>query len=182
MVFVLIGKSDARMKANVNECWYALYTKSRAEKRVYKALMEEHIEAYLPLHLEQREWSDRKKWVEMPVVRSYVFVKASPCEHYKVLNVSGVVRFVYFDGKPAIIPDCQIKTLKATIESNLRYKLVSTPLKKGDRIIIKGGPLEGFQGEITDPSRPNQLLIRINHIGYSMVVTISSDKVDSMDT
>ena len=63
------------MKDRTKPHWFAVYTKSRNEKKVYERLIDEGYEAYLPLQKRLKQWSDRKKWVEEPLLRSYVFVK-----------------------------------------------------------------------------------------------------------
>ena len=68
--------------------WYAIYVKPNGEKKILKNLEEEHIECYLPIKKTLRQWSDRKKWIEEPVFRSYVFVRVSHIEFFKVLTVS----------------------------------------------------------------------------------------------
>jgi transcription antitermination factor NusG len=96
--------------------WHALYTRSRHEKRVYDELIYDEIEAYLPLHTVIKQWSDRKKKVEEPMIRSYVFVKISEKEYYNVLNIPAAVRYVTFEGKAAPIPEWQIDVMKKALE------------------------------------------------------------------
>ena len=55
--------------------WHAIYVASRQEKKVLEALLNKKIEAYLPLIKTLRQWSDRKKLVEFPLMPGYVFVK-----------------------------------------------------------------------------------------------------------
>ena len=76
--------------------WYPVYTNSRAEKKAYQELQRKGIEAYLPLKKEWRQWSDRKKIVEEPLFKSYIFVRISNKEHAEVLMTQGVSRFLYF--------------------------------------------------------------------------------------
>lgn len=159
--------------------WYALYTKSRAEKKVLQAINELGIEAYLPLKTEWKQWSDRKKQVETPLIASYIFVRVDQREYYQVLNIPGAIRYIFFEGKAAAIPDWQIKSLQQTLASRLEFTVVATPFRKGDRIAITEGPLCGFKGEVIDPSKPKELLVRIEHIGYSLLVKVASAAVAS---
>ena len=71
--------------------WYAVYTNSRAEKRVSDRIEELGIETFLPLQKTLRQWSDRKKLVEKPLISSYVFVKIIPREYFAVRKIDGVV-------------------------------------------------------------------------------------------
>ena len=85
--------------------WYVLYTKPRWEKKVYQLLMEQGIESYCPLNKTRKKWSDRVKWVEEPLFKSYVFVKIAEDRRTEVRMVNGVVNFVYWLSKPAIVKD-----------------------------------------------------------------------------
>src|SRR4030042_2560830 len=95
--------------------WYALYTHSRAEKKVAEELERQGIEHYLPLYKTLRQWSDRKKKVELPLIRSYLFVKIREKKSYPVLQTPGVMRIVSFSGRPVPIPDWQIENLRIVL-------------------------------------------------------------------
>jgi transcriptional antiterminator RfaH len=88
------------------------------------------IDAYLPLQKKLKVWSDRKKWVEEPLIRSYVFVRVCEREYYEVLNIQGVVKYVTFNSKAAPIPDWQIDAMKKVVASDLPVSSVQTFLKK----------------------------------------------------
>ena len=90
-------------------CWYAIYTASRAEKKVKQALDEAGIENYLPLQEKIRLWSDRKKKVKLPLISSYIFVRILSSDMGTVLKQRGVVCFIKENGTPCSIPDCQME-------------------------------------------------------------------------
>ncbi|MBN2237432.1 MAG: UpxY family transcription antiterminator [Bacteroidales bacterium] len=151
--------------------WYALYTKSRAEKAVFDRLQEQQIETFLPLQKILRRWSDRKKWVEVPYINSYIFVKVSEKEYYNVLNIQGAVRYITFERKAAPIPEWQIEAMKKIVSSDQAFHFSNQHFKKGDQIKIQTGALQGYEGEIVhDAEGKKKVLIRIDHIGYSVVV------------
>ena len=83
--------------------WYALYTKPRNEKKVEEQLLKMGVEAFCPKVSVVKQWSDRKKRVSQPLIPSYVFVKIKEQDRDLVFSVSGVVRYLFFLGKPAII-------------------------------------------------------------------------------
>ncbi|MFC2120729.1 UpxY family transcription antiterminator [Bacteroidota bacterium] len=147
-----------------------MYTKSRTEKKVYEDLTKAEVEAYLPLIKTLKQWSDRKKWVKEPLIRSYVFVKASEKEYYDILNINGIVKYVTFEGKAAPIPEWQIDALKASIDHKLDISVTTERYKKGEIINISQGPLKGNKGEIVEIQGKKQFLIRIENIGYSLLV------------
>ena len=88
--------------------WHVVYTRSRTEKKVCDELTINNIECFLPLQKKLRQWKDRKKWVEMPLMSGYCFVHVSRKEYDKVLQTNNVVCYITFEGKAAAIPDKQI--------------------------------------------------------------------------
>ena len=88
--------------------WYAIYTRPRWEKKVNSLLLEKGIESYCPLNKVRRKWSDRIKVVEEPLFKSYVFVKIGDEHRTEVRMTTGVVNFVYWNGKPAVIREKEI--------------------------------------------------------------------------
>src|ERR1700743_2014633 len=88
--------------------WYPVYTHARAEKKAFRALVDKGIEVYLPLHRQLKQWSDRKKWVDEPLIKSYLFVRVKESEQTEVLMTKGVSRFIFFSGKIASMSDRQI--------------------------------------------------------------------------
>src|SRR4051812_43960085 len=92
--------------------WYPVYTHARAEKKACQALIKKGIETYLPLNRQLKQWSDRKKWVEEPFIKSYLFVYITEQEQMEVLMTKGIARFIYFSGKITCMPFTQIDELK----------------------------------------------------------------------
>ncbi len=153
--------------------WYALYTKSRAEKKVHEQLTAMGIHAYLPLRREKRQWSDRQKWVEVPAISSYIFVNLSPSSFQKVFEARGVVAYVSNKGKAVAIPDHEIEAMRRTIENKLAFSIETSRLKKGQMITLTSGPLKGIKGEIIEVQGTKKLYLRISHIGYMLVLNLN---------
>ena len=162
-------------KINTDYKWYAIYTKSRTEKKVAALLLREQIEVYLPLNKTLRQWSDRKKWVEEPLIRSYVFVKISEKEYYTVLNTPGALRYVTFGGKAAPIADWQIKALQHIVAGIDDYELSNEDFEKGNKIKITSGPMTGIFGEIIEIRGNKKLIIRIEQIGCSILLNLHKE-------
>ena len=123
--------------------WYALYTKPRWEKKVAKQLEEIDIETYCPTVTEVRQWSDRKKKVTTPLFKSYVFVHLPEKERTRVFDVPGVVQYIFWLGKPAIIRDKEIETIKHWLEDGRAEDVEIGHLTPGDKITIAGGSFKG---------------------------------------
>jgi transcriptional antiterminator RfaH len=153
--------------------WHAVYTRSRSEKKVAKRLLKEGIEAYVPLRKVLHQWTDRKKWVEEPLIQSYVFVRITPEQYFAVLNLPGAVRFVFFSGKAATIPDRQIEILKIIAGSAEEPLAVPNTIRPGTPVRVIAGPMIGLTGEMIRPSGRHNVLVRIDHLEQALTLTIS---------
>ncbi|MDB5120186.1 MAG: hypothetical protein JWN56_1404 [Sphingobacteriales bacterium] len=154
--------------------WYPVYTNPRAEKKAFDLLTQKGIECYLPLYRQQKQWSDRKKWVNEPLIKSYVFVNIAASQITEVLMTNGVCRFLYFSGKIASMPDKQIEQLKLLLASESELEVLDHHFTKGELVKIIAGPLQGLIGELIEFQTQKRLLIKIEHVGQSVLVKINS--------
>ena len=128
--------------------WYAIYVRSRHEKNVHSALMNKDIESSLPLKAVIRQWSDRKKKVQLPMFRGYVFVKINlNIDKLNVLQTPGIVKFIHFKNKIPTIPEEQIFWLDALLssESEINYETQYLP---GNEAEVIAGPFKGLKGKV----------------------------------
>ncbi len=151
--------------------WFAIYTKPRHEKRIAEFLLEKDIEAYVPLVKERHIWSDRKKNVEVPLIRGYVFVHIPAKYSIYVLQTNGVVRFVKFNQELAPIPDFQIEALKRTVTSGMEMQ-PREYLKTGEMVEVSNGPLKGIIGKIQRIENENHFIISLDAIQASYEVQV----------
>lgn len=153
--------------------WYALYTKSRAEKKAERELLEKGLEVYLPLEKRLKQWSDRKKWVYEPLIRSYIFVRTDKRGLHKAYYTPGIVTIVTFEGKPAPIPDKQIEAIKEVLRSGENYEVTSDEFELGERVEIQTGKLKGFKGELVKQLGRYKVLLRIDAIQQNLLININ---------
>ncbi len=164
---------------NPNESrWYAAYTKSRTEKKALTRLTEAGFEAYLPIKRTRRQWSDRLKWVEEPLISSYIFLRVNEKEYYNAINTPGLVCYVTFEGKAAPIPDRQIETLKMLLDEGAEMEVSNERFDPGQKIIVTSGTLVGMQGEMVEYRGKKKVLVRLGSTGTNILVTISLDLVE----
>ena len=160
--------------------WYAAYTNAKAEKKVASELVKQGIDHYLPLQLTIRQWSDRKKKVEIPLISSYIFVHITPKEHLPVLQVPGVVKIVHFCGKPVPIPEWQIRNLKILLGSDVPITSEFRDFEKGEDVQITQGPLKGLRGKIQHVKGQHKLVIGISALDYNLTIDIDPHFVESV--
>ena len=149
--------------------WYVLYTTPRAEKQVEQRLIEAGIETFLPVHVSPRKWSDRVKYVEMPLFSSYIFVHTTDSVLRNLLRINGVVRIVFHSGAPAVIRDSEIVAIRSFLlkarEKELIYEI-------GDELIIACGPMKDISGKIKKINKTH-LLLHLEQLGCTVSVAIN---------
>jgi transcription antitermination factor NusG len=160
------------MQSSGDKIWYALYTKSRNEKKAHAALLSSGIESFLPLIKNLKQWSDRKKWVEEPLFRSYLFVHIFPAEYYTVLNAFGVVRYVTFEGHAVVVPPQQILAIKQYLNAEDSSQETLPVFEQGDKVEIFRGALKGLTGKLIRLQGKQKVIIEIESIGQSITLTI----------
>lgn len=152
--------------------WIVLYTKHRYEKLIEKELSKNGVEVYLPILKERRKWSDRKKWIERPLFRSYIFVKIELKDILFVVQTIGIIKVIKFSSEIAIVRDSSIKAIKLMLEGG--YRLDPTDyFIKGDPVEVKEGPLKGIIGEVIRIDQKDKLLVRVSAIKHSIAVQIN---------
>ncbi len=165
-----------------NYQWYAVYTRANAERKLYNNLKENNIECYLPTRKVHKIWSDRKKWVEEPLFRCYLFVKVSYKEFFTALNTTGVVCYVSFGGKAQAIPESQINNIKAFLAQSEHEVTVSYErIQKGVSVEVLHGSLQGIKGEVINLHGQSRLLIRVDSLNCSIYANISREEVNVLE-
>ncbi|MEO8759475.1 MAG: UpxY family transcription antiterminator, partial [Bacteroidia bacterium] len=148
-----------------NKNWYALYVSSRQEKKVQEGLINKGIEAYTPVIKTMKQWSDRKKMVELPLITGYVFVKHADNEKEKVFTVAGIVNYVRFEGKPAIINEKEIQVLKDIIAFGYETSVINfSNFTTGTDVKITQGDFKGLEGTIIKKDRNDFFAVALNSI------------------
>lgn len=144
--------------------WMAIYTKPRSEKKVEKRLIDLGIEAYCPTFVTLKQWSDRKKKVELPSLPSYVFVKIEEQKRLVVLNDPSVLNFVFWLGQPVNIKEEEILALKEA------HRMTSEEnYSEGDMFEINSGVFKGSKGEILKIEK-NKLIIYLPSLSVRLVL------------
>jgi transcription antitermination factor NusG len=148
--------------------WFVIYTKPRQEKKVTDQLLAIGIDAFCPTITTIKQWSDRKKKVTVPLINSYVFVQLEEANRLKVFEAPGVVRFVHWLKKPAIVRENEIIALKELTEKTIHNYAIDE-LRKGDDFLVPSGVFKDKKGNIEEV-RANSLKIKLEELG--IVVTI----------
>jgi transcription antitermination factor NusG len=162
----------------VSQKWYAIYTRPRWEKKVHQLLQQKDVESYCPLNMVRKKWSDRIKIVHEPLFKSYVFVKINDDDKTAVRLTTGVMNFVYWNGKPAIIREKEIETIKKFMDEHENVVVEYLRVEKDERVQIDAGPLMGQEGTVIEV-RAKTVKVVIDSLGCALVATIERTKLSS---
>ena len=153
--------------------WYAAYTKPRSEKKATERLNKDGWEVYCPLKKEIKQWSDRKKKVETPFFTSYIFIRLENYEaqRVEVLTDPAVLNFVFWQGKPAIISDKEMKEVMDFFEKYEKQNIVADKVEVGSKISLGEGPFAGKEGTVVKVARKKVTLV-LEQLGIQLTVDL----------
>ena len=139
--------------------WYVVYTKPRWEKKVAEKLTQIGIECYCPIITQVKQWSDRKKKIEVPLFNSYVFVQLQEGDRNSVFQIAGVVRYLFWLGKPAIVRDEEIKSIKDSLKASNIAEVSVSSIQVGDRIKLESGAFSNQSAIVQEVSNTHCILV-----------------------
>jgi transcription elongation factor/antiterminator RfaH len=172
------GALPGAVRASLSDAhWYAIYTRSRFEKKVHRDLEKSNFHVFLPLIKVKKKWSDRIKTISEPLLPSYVFVKLDRQSIPKLSFYTGVVRLVSFDRKPCEVRDEEIQLLEqiTTFGINIQQAM---HCEIGDKVRITQGPLKGWEGNVEAKKGQSRIVFQIASILQCISVEVSMGDVE----
>jgi transcription antitermination factor NusG len=160
------------IKRNIEKKWHVFYVQARHEKKVHQRLLDEGFDSFLPLERKLKQWTQRKKWVEEPLFKSYIFVQIAAHEIMNVLQVPGVVTYVRFAGKPAIIRQRHIDFIRKLLVSETTFEVKQNRFEPGSEIEIETGPFRGMRGIVQEMRGRKKLLVNLEKLDYCIIVEL----------
>lgn len=145
--------------------WFVLYTKPRAEKKLADQLTLDGIEAYCPTQVEIKQWSDRKKKVETPLLPSMILVHLPNEERDRVFNRTHAVRYLYWLGKPAEVTPEEVESLRSMAEDSQFESQGLKKLNPGEKLDMTALGFEQIEGTVKYVSE-KECWIVLENLGY----------------
>ena len=159
-----------------NLLWYAVYVRSRHEKKVHQMLLERELTSFLPLLETWKQWSDRKKKVSDPLFRGYVFVNIDMRkDHINVLDTEGVVKFIGIGKKPSVIGEKDIDWLRKLVREPDAINGVVVSLPAGQRVRVLAGPFKDMEGVVVRQGRETRMVVYFDSIMQGVEISIYPD-------
>lgn len=156
--------------------WYAVYTKPRWEKKVHATMTTRGLESYCPLNKVRKQWSDRIKLVEEPLFKSYVFVHVPEEDQTLVRMVDGVLNYVYWQGKPAVIKEKEIEDIRRFLNEYQDVQLQSLDFQPHDKVLIRTGVLMDKEAMVQRVLHQTVEVV-IESLGYKLVAQIEKSNL-----
>jgi transcription antitermination factor NusG len=156
--------------------WYAVYTKPRWEKKVHAIMESRGLESYCPLNKVRKQWSDRIKLVEEPLFKSYVFVHVPEDDQTLVRMVDGVLNYVYWQGKPALIKEKEIEDIRRFLNEYQDVQLQSLDFQPHDKVLIRTGVLMDKEAKVQRVLHQTVEVV-IESLGYKLVAQIDKSNL-----
>lgn len=160
--------------------WYAVYTKSRCEKKVASLLAKKKVEHYCPLNRVVKHWADRKKLVFEPLFASYVFVNITDIEMASIRQTNDVINFVYWLGRPAVIKDVEIDSMRQFLDEYTNVQLEKTAVNVSDLVRITSGPLMEREGNILSVQN-SKVKVSLPSLGYMITAEVKRSNIEVLD-
>jgi len=142
--------------------------------------MQKGFESYCPLNKVRRKWSDRIKVVEEPLFKSYIFVRIKEDEKSEIRYVDGVLNYVYWNGKPAIVKDDEIIEIKKFMSEYEDVQVGNIEMKPADEVLVKQGVMMGASGRILRVLSNNMVEVRIDSLGFVLTAKFDKQKLDKV--
>ena len=174
-----LRNSEALPPMNENKKWYVVYTRPRWEKKVASLLQEKSIEYYCPLNKVQKQWSDRKKFIMEPLFKGYVFVCINETHKWDIKLVDGILNFVYWLGKPAVVKQEEIETIQKFLQEFEDITVINTQLDVDDKVMVKQGVLMHYKGIVLDVIG-NKARVNIESMGLQLSATFDVKNLEKI--
>lgn len=160
--------------------WFAIYTKPRWEKKVHQLLSDKGVETYCPLNKVKRKWSDRIKTIDEPLFKSYVFVRVDDTERTNVRLTNGVVNFVYWNKKPAIVREKEIETIKRFLDDHENVGVRPLEFAVNQLVTFTSGTFMDLQARVLDV-RKKEVKVAIHSLGCELIAVVDKSKISLLD-
>ncbi len=157
--------------------WFALFTKPRQEFKAEGQLKIIGINSYLPVVNKVKQWSDRKKKISEPVLRSYIFIQANEAERLTALEQTSIIRCLSEHRRPAVIPEWQIENLKRMLDYKAEY-FVYEGLVSGTKVEIKEGPFAGVIGIVRSGTEGKTLAVTVELLNRTIIAYLPKESVE----
>ena len=174
-----MGCHECNAELNEEKKWYVIYTKPRWEKKVALSLSAKGIENYCPLNRVTRQWSDRKKIVSEPLFKGYVFVSPTQPDKWDIKKTNGIINYVYWLGKPALVREAEINTIRKFLQEFEDVTVSGLRAGISETVVIKQGLMMNYKGIILEIFG-NKARVKIDSIGMELTAVFEITNLEKI--
>jgi transcription antitermination factor NusG len=159
--------------------WYVVYTKPRWEKKIALLLADKEIEHYCPLNKITKQWSDRKRIVLEPLFKGYIFVKRGSNDKWDIKNVPGVLNYVYWLGKPAVVKEYDINIIKKFLQEFSDVEVTNAEIALHEKVQVKQGLMMNYKGIVLE-ILGNKAKVKIESMGMILTAIFEQKNLEKI--
>lgn len=160
--------------------WFAVYTRYKREKLVYRRLADKGIETYLPLQKRFRQYDRRLRSTELPLISCYIFTRITKNEYVPVLETEDVVQFVKFSENLISIPEKEINWLQRLLAEGIEMEVNPSEFTRGQKVEITKGNLTGLKGVLVETGQKNNFLLELSGIGQTLRIHVDASLLNAV--
>lgn len=160
------------------EKWYVIKTMSRAEKKTAERLDSLGFKNYLPLQTTIKQWSDRKKKIEVPLIPGVLFINCHESQLIGIYDIQGVHSILRLSGKFAVVREEEIHNLQLLLKDRVDIAEEDfETILEGELVEVIQGPLQGIIATSIEHQRNYRIIIQFESIGRQFVVHVPRSQV-----
>lgn len=157
--------------------WHVLLVRPRSEKRVGQRLGDLGFEACVPTQFQMRQWSDRRKKVEVVLFNNYVFVATDAKRRNEVFQAGHILKYVQFAGRIATLSDKEAAMIKRLAHLEVSVEITYESFRVGEAVEVLTGPLAGYCGTVTAVSGNTRLQLALPSLQCFAQVEVKGEEV-----
>ncbi|HHE37085.1 MAG TPA: hypothetical protein ENL20_00730 [Candidatus Cloacimonetes bacterium] len=161
--------------AENDQKWEVIYTKPKREKKLAEYSKRNKINYFLPLKDSIRKYGNREVKFTKPLFPGYIFIKHSPQQKQKLIISGHIVNFLRVQDEKSLLKDLQQIYISRTQRYDLRKHEY---LEKGIKVRIIAGSLVGMEGVVSDKSKLNEVILKVNILKQAVSVTVDPNQVE----
>jgi transcription antitermination factor NusG len=159
--------------------WYVVYTKPRWEKKIALLLTDKEIEHYCPLNKITKQWSDRKRIVLEPLFKGYIFVKRSSADKWDIKKIPGILNYVFWLGKPAVVKESEINIIKKFLHEFNDVEVTNAEVTLHEKVQVKQGLMMNYKGIVLE-ILGNKAKVKIDSMGMILTAIFEQKNLEKI--
>jgi transcription antitermination factor NusG len=159
--------------------WYVVYTKPRWEKKIALLLTDKEIEHYCPLNKITKQWSDRKRIVLEPLFKGYIFVKRSSADKWDIKKIPGILNYVFWLGKPAVVKESEINIIKKFLHEFNDVEVTNAEVTLNEKVQVKQGLMMNYKGIVLE-ILGNKAKVKIDSMGMILTAIFEQKNLEKI--